>query len=206
MNMACIGCGLAVNTDGKGRVDVDTVGGLTCAGTGGGTTNTSSSGLSIKRDTVRNGNSVDLGSNGLFVPAAFRLETFHDDTFGTALTGPANGTSVNSADATISISNPSSVTKVYCYSASVGWGSDNPNPGIHMELVVNEGGGGFSVNTVILLPIGTIISPTIGPVRFVALGPGQSTTLTARMQLYTGYISQYRTNIDAWGGYTFIDT
>lgn len=200
--MACIDCGLATNADGKGRVDYDLNGGLECSGSAGGTTNTAGSGLRIKKSTAT-GNGVQLSSAGLYVPDAFRMETYYGTVFGQSLTGPNTGTSVAppGGDASITLSNTSDIAKNYVYQASIEWGSSNTVPGIWMELAVRVGGADWFTPGAMSLADGQVMTPLIAPLGYVTVAAGSSTTLRSRLRLYRGFLSDYRVSISAWGGY-----
>lgn len=201
--MACIGCGLAVNADGTGRVDIDTKGGLTCVGGAGGTSNTAGTGLAIKKDTSKADNSVTLSTNGLYVPAVNRLEIYDEILSGTNLVGPASGgLSVSSGENKITLTNNTTVDKVYCWQASAEWsGVPGNTPGINAEIETKLGGGSWVRAAGAHFADGSWMVPFATRVYRTDVKAGQTVIIRAVFHVYEGTVSTYKLNLVAWGGY-----
>jgi hypothetical protein len=203
--MACIDCGLAENADGKGRVDIDTDGGLECHGTGpGGTTNTTASGIAVKVNGTA-GNSLQVDSNGVYVPPAFRLETAYGTQAGSGLADPGygeGGSTYFSPAASISLANTSAYPKTFMYQAAIYYSSAANTTPFWIELAVQEAGGGYSVPSAIFLATGSIFMPvTMLPVA-IGVNAGETKQIDAKMVVYRGNLDSWRVSVQAWGGYS----
>lgn len=203
--MACIGCGLALNGDGKGRVEIDTEGGLECLGVGdSGTSDSAGAGLGIKVDPAA-GNSLAVTSAGVYVPRSFGFESYYGTASGSVISDPGygeGGSTYISASASISISNTSTLNKNYMYQAVVYYSSDTATTPFWVELAVQEAGGGWSVPSAQFVATGSIVSPVLMLPQNVGLAAGESKQLDARMHLYRGTLASWRVSIVAWGGYS----
>lgn len=203
--MACIGCGLALNSDGKGRVDIDTEGGLECQGVGdGGTTNTANNGLAIKVNPAE-GNSLQVNGSGVFVPRSFNFEPYTATVLGGAVSNPnftGGGAAFFSPSCSISITNPSTVlTKRFFVVSSIDYSVTDASAGYWIELATQDNGGGWTVKSSQVLQADAVISPLTQHPTVITVNPGASYTYDARMHLYTGHIGAYRLTVSAWGGY-----
>lgn len=200
--MACIDCGLGVNADGKGRVDLDLDGGLECSGGAGGLSNTKGNGLKIKLDDEP-GNGASLSFDGLYVPRRFDLETYYASAAGTDISDPnfPSGGTYQGAEASINLSNGTDLDKVYAIQGYVAWGTVNTTVGVWMELEMNTDGTWFTP-AAISLTAGNIVSPLVSHVFFVSVAPDVTKTIRARMRLYTGNLGVYNVQISAWGGHS----
>lgn len=201
VHMACIGCGLGLNADGTGRVDIDTSGGLKCTGTAGGASNTSGRGLAVKKATTA-GNSLVVDGNGLFVPASYRAENFAYIISGTNLTGPNNGTPVNSPECVVSVSNTSALPKTFNWQVSVDWGTSDADPGIGFKISSRVDGGAWFLPVQYALPVATVVSPAASRVFSHTIPAGQTSTFRSVFQVYVGFVSEYSLQIIGWGGYS----
>lgn len=201
--MACIGCGLALNADGKGRVDIDTEGGLECTGVGdGGTSNTANNGLRVKLNGTT-GNAIVRDSNGLYVPPTFRLENHYGTQAGGPISDPlfgSGGSTYFSPSAAITITNTGAATKMFMYQVAIYYNNVTDVP-VWMELAVQEAGGGYQVNSAQFVEAGSIMSPLIQLPTALWVAAGESKTVDAKMALYRGNLNSYRVSIVAWGGY-----
>lgn len=201
--MACIGCGLAVNADGTGRVDIDTKGGLTCVGGAGGTSNTANTGLAIKKNTTKAGNSLELSSNGLWVPPAGRWEVYQDTQTGGTITGPnSGGSSVATGEATVTVSNTTEYDKVFLFQLSFAWrGVEGLTPGLTAVVEGKSGGGSWFGAAGSGQANGTWISPITSPLYKQVIAAGDDHTFRAKAQIYTGTVVNYSVLLTVFGGY-----
>lgn len=201
--MACIGCGLALNADGKGRVDIDTNGGLECQGVGdGGTSNTANNGLRVKLNSTT-GNSLVRDSNGLYVPPAFRMVTTQGSLVGGAISDPLfgeGGSTYFSPNASIVLSNTGVGPMVFMYQAGIYFNNNTDAP-VWMELAVQEAGAGYQVNSAVFIEAGSINSPLLQLPIPVTVDAGTSKQIDAKMALYRGNLNSFRVQLVAWGGY-----
>lgn len=201
--MACIGCGLALNADGKGRVEIDTEGGLECLGTGdSGTADQANRGLGIKLSPSA-GNSLVVDANGTFVPPAYRAEHYSASEVVSGITDPGygiGGSTYFGPPASITITNSTAYGKAFFYQAAVSIGTGDNSTPIWIELAVSEGGG-YDVPSAFYIEEGTVFTPlTMLPVP-ITVAPGTSKTLSARGAVYRGNVGTMRASIVAWGGY-----
>jgi len=205
--MACISCGLGVNADGKGRVDIDTAGGLKCTGSGGGLTNAAGSGLALKVATTT-GNSVQVDANGLYVPRAFKFEQYSSGTITNELADPnyPTGSSVATATGSIVLDNTAGVkAKSYLFTVSCAYGTTGTGTsGLWFELNAQVGGGGWFAPGACSLPIDVVSSPLCSHPIPVVVAPGQSTTIYGRIRHYRGHMTIQNTILTAWGGYSVL--
>lgn len=199
--MACIDCGLGLNADGKGRVDVDTVGGLKCTGGAGGTSNASGRGLAIKLDPAA-GNSATTGSAGLYVPRKFTQSIVTNYYNGGAMTDPVSGTTP-SGEAAITLTNPtgSGHNMGWLVSGEVRLAGNVLADLTHIDLQVKYNDDVWQTPHTAYLPAGSGLNPyTYGMVP-VYVTPGTSLTVRHRFQLYSGNITSYIVGIYAIGGF-----
>lgn len=200
--MACIGCGLALNADGKGRVELDTEGGLECSGIGdGGTVDSAGVGLAVKVDPA-SGNSLEVGAAGVFVPPAYRFETNYATQLVEGLADPgfgAGGSTYVSPTASFTLTNTTDYAKVYLYQGAVYYGSSDVSDPYWIELATSEGGG-FGVPSAQYLNA-QVNSPLTMLPTAVTVPANSSVTLSARAVVYRGNYASLRVSIQAWGGY-----
>lgn len=201
--MACIGCGLALNADGKGRVEIDTEGGLECQGTGdSGTSDQANKGLGIKVNPTA-GNSLLVDSNGTYVPAAFRMKTVTGSLGGGAISDPLfgeGGSTYMSGNASIVLANTGTDPMVFLYQAGIYYNNVTDVP-VWMELAVQEAGAGYQVNSAVYVEAGSVISPIVQLPIPVTVAAGSSKQIDAKMVLYRGNLNSFSVNLVAWGGY-----
>lgn len=197
--MACIACGLGVNADGKGRVDVDPNGGIECQGSGGGLTNVAGSGLKVKLDPASN-NMATVGSAGLLVPipSQYGHEVYTDTYYGPAIAGPGSPNQVTSPTIGLAISNSTSETKFFAFQASIQF--PYTDTGLTAVLGLNIDGTAWFTAGQFNLPAGTFISNLTHPVSWFAVPPGETHSAEMRLHLYDGSIASYQLWIAAWGG------
>jgi hypothetical protein len=203
--MACIDCGLAENADGKGRVDIDTDGGLECHGTGpGGTTNTTASGIAVKVNGTA-GNSLQVDSNGVYVPPAFRFENYYGTISGSSLADPGfgvGGGTFTTGNASISLANTTAHTKSYMYQGVFYYSSSDLTDPFWLELAVQEAGGGYQVPSAAFVATGSINSPLLMLPQAISVSPGETKQVDAKGIVYRGNMANWRVSIVAWGGYS----
>lgn len=203
--MACIGCGLALNSDGKGRVDIDTNGGLECQGTGdGGTSNTANNGLRVKLNATV-GNAIVRDGNGLYVAPVGRFEPYTATVLGGAVANPnftGGGSAYFSDAASISIANTTTHTKKFFVVTSLDYSVSDASAGYWIELATQDNGGGWTVKSSQVLQANNVVSPLTQHPTLITVGAGATYTYDARMHLYTGHIGAFRLTVSAWGGYS----
>lgn len=175
--MACIGCGLGVNADGKGRVAIDTVGGLECNGTAGGQTNTPGNGIRIKLNPEKD-NVAKVDADGLYVPPVpdnFEIYDIH-------LIEPKNltGSGTNPAyTPTISLPlvNDTDFQKTYGVHASFTYDYDGTGIAITIQLDL---GGGWIDAIKWALPDGSFCIPAVTGLHGVNVPANSTLTVKAR--------------------------
>ena len=206
--MPCIDCGLAVNADGTGRVDIDTEGGLTCVGGAGGTSNTAGTGLAIDIDPAT-GNSASTSATGLFVPGPYTFDTEIDNYEGGAVADPDYpNSSFASPVASITLDNSSGFSnRVYIVQASLIFGQADLSTGswVYLNMSV-DGGLWFTAASSRFEPDTGLVDVLTGTPVEVGVPAGNTVTVEARMRLYIGNIDEYAVNLHAWGGYPNVPT
>ena len=196
--MACIGCGLGVNADGQGRVDVDINGGLTCTGLAGDQNNAAGRGLGVKIDPAT-GNLATVGANGLYVPPPSSNEIYYDTLFGGSL-GAVDFNGVASPEVSISIPNNGSVNKVFLAQAIVGFGAD-PAALTAFDLQLNNNQAGWFTPAITIQPTGVFHMPLVSPNQVLIVPPGTTYTFAARFVMVNSFVSNWQLWLSAWGGY-----
>jgi hypothetical protein len=177
--MACIGCGLGVNADGKGRVDIDTVGGLECNGSAGGTSNTSGRGVRIKvADTA--GNQVQVGPAGLYVPQPAPIEIYTDNETGGAVTG-GGAVPWTSPTLSIPITNNTQVDKVFMVNTNMRWGYGATGDVIGRLSLSLNGPAFWAAESI--QPDGVLQTPISIGGYVLRVSPGQTATVSAIMTI-----------------------
>lgn len=202
--MACIACGLALDATGKGYVEIDTEGGLECQGTGDhGTTNVANIGLAVKVNPTT-GNALQVDANGVYVPDSFRLKTVAGSLGGGPVGDPLfgeGGSTYMSPNASIALTNPSSVPMTFLYQAGIYYNNVTDVP-VWMELAVQEAGAGYQVNSAVFVEAGSVISPIVQLPIAVGVAAGTTKQIDAKMVLYRGNLNSFTVSLVAWGGYS----
>lgn len=206
--MACIACGLALNADNRGRVDVDPNGGIECQGSGGGLTNAVGSGLRIKRDASP-GNSVELTNEGLYIPRKSSFKAVQNTYVGGAISNPgvgSGGTSVSSPIVSTVIDNSggtSPMSVVYEGHLHLASGVDPTSSAPRwFELYVQDNGGGWNAACACIIPTDAFLMPWHTGPFVTTVAAGSSHQFDARAVFYTGDYPGYRVTITAWGDYS----
>lgn len=181
--MACIGCGLGVNPDGRGRVDVDPSGGIQCQGASGGPANVVGSGIRIKLDPTA-GNAAVVDSDGLWVPPSGRA-LGHAQSIETGTM--AAGTTSNTA--AIAISNATgTVPLLVMWGCAMDWEATTGLGAANIILYAQTGGGGWYGAAGFISTSGNWQSPIMSRTFYHTIPAGGSHTLETRAIVYEGTV------------------
>ena len=202
--MACIGCGLRQRSDGKGTLDIDTVGGLECNGDGVESDgNGSGRGIRIKKNGTSD-NAILVDANGLYVPRASNFGTHFNTVLGTNVTDPNYPAGLAYTGTTVSIDLPSNPynARDYAWQACLDWSVNNSSVPWHMELHCQVNGGGWQPYASILLNE-SVVSPVVSRIQTQTVDAGgKPVRIDARVIIYTGHVGAWRVSLSAWGDYT----